>query len=855
MSLPVDIRTNIEPDAGGWFGRDDDEKLASELVNGSQLVTIFGAPGAGKTRLARRVARRVAEAKPPDGGAWFCDLSSTRSDSEVDQRIAFSLELGDAKQALTPDVIGRLLHARGDMVVVLDNAEHVLDALATRLARWVETAPLVHFIVTSREALNIAAEHRVSLLGLGLEPAIALMRDRAGSHVEDSASLRSLAATLDGLPLALELAGARLQTSSADQISAELKAGKLGESGVGKTTLAATVDWSLELLSNEEREFLGAISVFPFAFHLSWAESVSGRADGVALLAKLIAKSLVMRERDAFRLYAVVRERAVKLSDPELHASMTLRFARHMVSVGESIVASMPSDGTTAVGELDRAFLSLWHAFDALADANEWNLASRLALAMEAIIDARGPADHYARMLKRCMDAHNSDEVDSVFVRLLTNYGYALRVLGKLDLSIEQHERAIRIARLLVAKEPSDTSALVNVLQMLALSQQLDKRRPAADLMKEALAHVANANIETQRCLYISAAVFAAGTNDLAGVERNVVAAKATGITPRNRFAPVMTTCEASLPHAVGDIRKAETLLRDAVRSARAMKYCVSEAQALRGLAMCAVQRGADLDAEQHLLDAIRTLEESGQDVSAVGIRVLLAGLYLRSRRLRNAHDVAIEATRLAERSGVQYLQARAGALRIAIGHALHAEPDSLERFDAQVATVDATHARSADALRVLRALFTGSIETSLLEDAKKAQPIAPETAIMVASVMGYLRPATAEKPVRLRIAPRCLSVQLDEESTIDLSSRSALRRIVAALVDARLSSLGRPLSVADLVARGWPEDPIGPKTGANRVYVAVNTLRTMGLDKVIIRNDDGYLLDPDVGIELSSDP
>jgi predicted ATPase len=315
------------------IGRRKDVQEVRRLVDTHRLVTLTGVGGCGKTRLAIEVAHRQAPLYPD--GIWFVDLSPV-SDPEAllgpfVGTFALSLPVGAAPQ----QEIAAYLAPRSALLVI-DNCEHVIDAIATFVDELLERCPLLTVLTTSREALAIDGEytwHVPSLATGAASPAVQLFIERAtavGTIVgRDDPTLRTISeivARLDGIPLAVELAAAITRTLDIGEIRSRLDdpfsllTGGTTRGRGGTVTLEGAVRWSYDLLSEAEQRMLRSLSVFHGGFDLDDAVALSGAPAPEArrLVAALVAKSLVdvsrgddahLRHRllDTIRLFALAR--------------------------------------------------------------------------------------------------------------------------------------------------------------------------------------------------------------------------------------------------------------------------------------------------------------------------------------------------------------------------------------------------------------------------------------------------------------------------------------------------------------------------------------------------------------------
>ncbi|MEM7246672.1 MAG: tetratricopeptide repeat protein [Acidobacteriota bacterium] len=267
-----------------FVGRASELAALSEwLVGTSRLLTVLGPGGSGKTRLVVHHAWATVEDHP--GGTWFCDLSETTSLEEVVTAVAATLEV-PLQDAASVEKLGHALRARGRCLVVLDNFEQVAVHAADVLGPWLELAPEARFVVTSRVVLNLSGEQVLTVEPLGHESAVELFELRARSRNpqfvvddENRADVQELVRLVDGLPLAIELAAARIRILSpqalVERMSDRFALLTTAPGAAGRqATLRATIEWSWSLLASWEKAALAQTSVFVGGFTLADAEAV-----------------------------------------------------------------------------------------------------------------------------------------------------------------------------------------------------------------------------------------------------------------------------------------------------------------------------------------------------------------------------------------------------------------------------------------------------------------------------------------------------------------------------------------------------------------------------------------------------
>jgi predicted ATPase len=315
-------RTNLPIPATPFLGREHELADVQELLarDDARLLTLTGAGGSGKTRLALHAAGEAAEAYPD--GVWWVPLAPLADPADVGPAAARALGGGGS----LPEIVdGRRL------LLLLDNFEHVVDA-APEVAAVLSECPHADLLVTSRERLRVQGEQVYPVPVLERPEACRLFVARARAaqpDFEPDELLDELCARLDDLPLAIELAAARTSLLSTAQLLDRLgsrldllRGGRDAETR--QRTLRATIEWSYELLEPEERKLLAALSVFRGGWTLEAAEQVAD-AD-LELLQSLVDKSLVRRwEADRFGMLETIREFAAEPLDPEERATLLRR--------------------------------------------------------------------------------------------------------------------------------------------------------------------------------------------------------------------------------------------------------------------------------------------------------------------------------------------------------------------------------------------------------------------------------------------------------------------------------------------------------------------------------------------------
>ncbi|HUP74664.1 MAG TPA: hypothetical protein VM282_16590 [Acidimicrobiales bacterium] len=428
-------RHNLPLQPTPLIGRADEISQISELMRESRMLTLTGAGGVGKTRLALQVAAETIDRF--DGGVWWVDLATISDPDAV--AVAVLHAVGGAEQPHTAvlDQLVVVLKPETSILVVLDNCEHVVAGCAGVVERVLGACPGATFVATSREPLAVAGETtwRVASLAVPDNDQIAdldrfsalfLFWDRARRarpQLETtpefiSASVR-ICRRVDGIPLAIELAAARCRQLSPERIANELEGRYRLLAGGGRTqlarqrTLEASVDWSHALLADDERIAFRRLSVFIGWFPLAAAESVLAAPGDVDpwsvmdVIASLVDKSLLAVDEGtepAYRMLETVRFYALERAR-EAHELEPLRDAHaHWWGNWVDDTNAAPALDSSVIAALDRWYPNLWAGF--LWVASDFDRAIPFVLALSTFASQRDRLDDYKVLQGVAADLH-----------------------------------------------------------------------------------------------------------------------------------------------------------------------------------------------------------------------------------------------------------------------------------------------------------------------------------------------------------------------------------------------------------------------------------------------------------------
>jgi predicted ATPase/class 3 adenylate cyclase len=477
--------TNLPSRSSSFVGRHRELAAAGALLAGgrTRLLTLVGSGGVGKTSLAVELARGLAEAYP--NGVFFVACAALREPSRMLPEIA--RVVGAPENGLTERLAGRR------MLVVVDNLEQIVDSAARELSLLLKGTDRVDVIATSREPLRIDGEHTFEVPPLSGEDAEVLFLERcaaAGAAVPASAAVEQLVARLDGLPLALELAAARVRLLAPEQLLVRLE--QRLDLLVGKrdteerhATLRTAIEWSYDLLSEPERRLFARLAVFAGGCTLELAEQVCDAS--LDTLGGLVDKSLLRRSEHAagrrFWMLETIRafagERLTESGQEEdirrLHATMIAR----LVEDGSPAIsgADPPPEWVARVSaELD----NLRAAIQSTRASGHDELLSRLVAFAWPVTYTVGLFNEFAQWLEDAIECCPDRARTARLALALAGNAY---VRGSYEQGVQAAEQALELTRSL------DGELAVEALDQMAINcAMLAEHERAAALLEEALA-------------------------------------------------------------------------------------------------------------------------------------------------------------------------------------------------------------------------------------------------------------------------------------------------------------------------------------------------------------------------------
>ena len=656
------LRHNLPSQATSFVGRTAElAELRALVSGGSRLVTITGPGGIGKSRLALQAA---ADALDGTGdGVWLVELAPVTEPELVTRTAAAALRVSEAPGR---PMLDTLIDAVGDrdLLLILDNAEQVLGAVAELADAVIRSCPRVCLLVTSREPLGISGEHVFRVPGLTVPPAdlaapdrlaafesVQLFAEHAALHrrgfiVDDAnaAAVAAICVRLDGIPLALELAAARLGSLSVSEINARLdQRFRLLTTGNRTAlprhqTLRALIDWSYDLLSPEERIVFDRLSVFAGGWTLDAAEAVVRGGDVAEwqvldLLAALVGKSLVQAEvirgSTRYRLLETVRHYAAERL--ALRAGPDLQDARvahrdHYLSLVETAAARLRGpDELRWLDRIEAEFDNIRAALAfSIADPDSAEPGLRLATGLKWFCYMRGHSGEIIEALSVLLARPDARQPTRYRARALAASCHLLNNFGRNPAIPSMAEEAITIARGL-----ADDFVAGDALCALCWFTFLAGDLPAAlAMIDEAVALARSAgkpHLLTTALGHRAAFKGEAGDLDAASADQQEVLALARAAG--DNYVLVITLMNLGVDQvAAGELQAGVAYLQEALRVAEAHGYQHLAAAVAANLGFAYLMDGDAASARRLLVSVLDTARATGEKTF---VHVAILGLAL----------------------------------------------------------------------------------------------------------------------------------------------------------------------------------------------------------------------------------
>lgn len=629
LILPAGSRTsgdsNLPPDESPFFGRQGTlHQVEQALSEKSRLITLHGPGGAGKTRLALRVAADVRERYP--GGVWLVELASARSVGALIYAVAAALTLPLSSTTVEAQraELARHIRRRGPTLLVLDNVESVVDEGAPLVGRLLSEAPSLTVLVTSRQRLGIAGERPVSVAALDLAAGVSLFAARAAAvcpgfqlRPSERRVIAEIVECLDGLPLAIELAAGRAALLSPSQIRDRLPSRFSMLTGPAGG-LQSVIEGSWSLLSAWEQAALGQLSVFRGGFTVAAAEHVLSLPHDALLvidaLQGLIDKSLLLRRPrrpsepqrfslgESIRLFAEARLQEQDASS-EAYARHRAFYLRRWRAPERAASVTSRARREALAADLDN-LIAIWRR----ALPGEPSAAVKAIQAMLPLFLSRGPSRALLKLLDQAVEA-------SPGARLRAE---ALHARGSVRLLLGQLQDALADLDAALSLNP----ATADHLQMEVMTDR--------GLCLDRLGRVVEAE-----SVYAAALAGFQALGSVAGIAR---------------VEGYMGTCRFHQ----GDVEGARVLLERSIAGAQATGQHVLAASMEANLGSVRFKQEQLSEAEHHYRRALAFFKSEG-DIHREGMgRILLGMACILQDRLDEAERYLEEGVALQERIGAQ---------------------------------------------------------------------------------------------------------------------------------------------------------------------------------------------------------
>lgn len=506
-------RTNLPPPRTSFVGRQPElEELQRLLRDAPSLVTLTGPGGSGKTRLAQEAGWKLVDRL--SGGVWFADLTEARNAEGVAYAVAAALRVPLTTHEPPESAVAGILRARGDCLLILDNFEQVAEAAQKTAGLWAKHAPSARILTTSRAVLGLEGERVKDVRPLSVPKrdeaktlsrqaaekfdAVKLFVERAEFanlsfelDEKNAPAIAEICAVLEGLPLAIELAAARISIMKPEQMVArldqkfELLRSARRDLNERQRSLLATIDWSYQLLSEKEKSAFEKLSVFKGGFFLGAAEAVlelgEGKGPGVmdviqGLRDKSLLHSFDTSTETRFSMYDAISEfagqRLGEWADAAAREALQQRHAEHYTKYAEGwdrgIFRGQEMEAIERLAlELDNLLSAQNQLMASLKEATGQRqaelreLLARCTLAMAHVMRVRGPAKERVPSLGRAIEAMGESDSEAK-AKLMSVLSMAHSDRGEHGPSEKWAQSALEMGRRVGSKR----------VQALALMQQ-----------------------------------------------------------------------------------------------------------------------------------------------------------------------------------------------------------------------------------------------------------------------------------------------------------------------------------------------------------------------------------------------
>lgn len=657
---------NLPVQLTSFIGRENEIAELKQEINQHRLVTLTGTGGTGKTRLSLQVAADLIEEF--DQGVWFIELAPLTDPNLIAQTILSSIGIQEHRGRNSIEILKEYLHDKKSLIL-LDNCEHLIDRCVSLVNTLLNSAPDLEILTTSREALGVPGEQIYPVPSLSLPDlqnlpviehlseyeAVKLFVDRASLvspnfdiNQENAPSITRICSRLDGIPLAIELAAARVRMMSVEQISTRLDDRFRLLTGGSRTalprqqTLRALVDWSYDQLSDNERLILRFLSVFAGGWNLEAAEEVCGgdkieKQDVLDLITQLVNKSLVavyessISGETRYRMLETIRQYTrEKLLEKEGSEIIRKRHLAYFVKLTERAEPELyRTNQNTWLNRLDDEFDNLRSALD-LALATDIESGLRIASIPWRFWESRGHLQELEDWLREFLEQYNT--VDRLQALAVVVFAVLLFRQGKFTASIETAKRGLEMAGTLSDKQLEAFSlALLGVI-----TQMQGNVAEGVPLLKQALASYRK----------IGDKIGQANTLEWLSYDHTdftrAIAYAEESLSIHRELDNLMGTADvlctlARLTIWTGDTSSAVPWLEEALSISRQLGSRETEISVITSLGLLAHWQGDFQIAIEHFQEANLLSEKIGDRYANLWINIRLAHTYLQKGEIQQA--------------------------------------------------------------------------------------------------------------------------------------------------------------------------------------------------------------------------